>query len=160
MFNTQKNISVGAFCENSYCVKAVNFYSSKVPSKIFDGVLNNTAQKWRFPLRISSVNMTKSGGSADLVTFTEDILSGKLHYFFLCSVNPCGPYFLVIFLYSDWIRWFTGYCHVNSRAYPNKVIQNMGSFLYANILEFVNFIILIIMIEICRLESTKNEVFH
>ena len=38
--------------------------------------------------------MTKSAGSADLVTLTEDILNGKLH-FFLCSVNPCGPYFLV-----------------------------------------------------------------
>ena len=33
-------------------------------------------KKWSFPLRISSVN---------LVTFTEEILDGKLH--FLCSVN-------------------------------------------------------------------------
>ena len=37
-----------------------------------------TAQKMKFPLRISSVNM-------DLVTFTEEILNGKLH--FLCSVK-------------------------------------------------------------------------
>ena len=36
-----------------------------------------TAQKMKFPLRISSVNV-------DLVTFTEEILNGKLH--FLCSV--------------------------------------------------------------------------
>ena len=37
--------------------------------------------KWSFPLRISSVNVIKS---ADLVTFTEEILNGKLH--FSCSV--------------------------------------------------------------------------
>ena len=36
-----------------------------------------TARKMKFPLRISSVNV------ADLVTFTEEILNGKLH--FLCS---------------------------------------------------------------------------
>ena len=40
-----------------------------------------TAQKkWSFPLRISSVNVTKSAETADLVTFTEEILNGKLHY--------------------------------------------------------------------------------
>ena len=37
---------------------------------------NVTAQKRNFPLRISSVNVI-------LVTFTEEILNGKLH--FLCS---------------------------------------------------------------------------
>ena len=42
-----------------------------------------TAQKWSFPLRISSVNVTKSE-TADLVTFTEEFLHGKLR--FLCSV--------------------------------------------------------------------------
>ena len=31
---------------------------------------------------ISSVNVTKSTGTADLVTLTEEILNGKLH--FLC----------------------------------------------------------------------------
>ena len=34
-----------------------------------------------FPLRISAVHVTKS--ATDLVTFTEEILDGKLH--FLCS---------------------------------------------------------------------------
>ena len=33
-------------------------------------------KKWSFPLRISSVNVTKSAGN--LVTFTEEILNGKL----------------------------------------------------------------------------------
>ena len=51
-------------------------------------------KKWSFPLRIPSVNVTKSEVSwhsfmaqftADLVTFTEEILDGKLH--FLYSVN-------------------------------------------------------------------------
>ena len=41
-------------------------------------------RKWSFPLRISSVNVTKSLEIADLVTFTEEILVGKLH--FLCSI--------------------------------------------------------------------------
>ena len=40
-------------------------------------------KNWSFPLRISSVNVTKSAVPADLVTFTEEILNGKLH--FLCS---------------------------------------------------------------------------
>ena len=51
-------------------------------------------KKWSFPLRIPSVNVTKSAVSwhsflaqfaADLVTFTEAILNGKHH--FLYSVN-------------------------------------------------------------------------
>ena len=48
---------------------------------------NNTAQKKSsFPLRISSVNVTKSAVSSyQMVTFTEEILNGKLH--FLCSVK-------------------------------------------------------------------------
>ena len=51
-------------------------------------VLHNTHgcmalhKKWSFPLRISSVNETKT---ADLVTFTEEILNGKLPFF-------CGGY--------------------------------------------------------------------
>ena len=39
-------------------------------------------KKWSFPLRISSVNVTKFAG---LVTFTEKILNGKFHS--LCSVK-------------------------------------------------------------------------
>ena len=39
----------------------------------------NTAQKKSFPLKISSVNVTKPMETADLVTFTEEILNGKLH---------------------------------------------------------------------------------
>ena len=41
-------------------------------------------EKWSLPLRISSVNVNrKLQKTADLVTFTEEILNGKLH--FLCS---------------------------------------------------------------------------
>ena len=36
-------------------------------------------KKWNFPSRISAVNVTKSAGNCDLVTFTEEILNGKLH---------------------------------------------------------------------------------
>ena len=45
---------------------------------ITEKAIEITAQKMKFPLRISSVNVTKS-----LVTFNEEILNGKLH--FLCS---------------------------------------------------------------------------
>ena len=38
-------------------------------------------KKWSFPLKISSVNMTKP----DLIIFTEEILNGKLHFW--CSVK-------------------------------------------------------------------------
>ena len=41
---------------------------------------HNTVQKLSFPLRIYSVNVTKSA-----VSFTEEILNEKLD--FLCSVN-------------------------------------------------------------------------
>ena len=40
-------------------------------------------RKWSFPLKISWINVTKSAGTADLVTFIEEILNQKLH--FLCS---------------------------------------------------------------------------
>ena len=45
-----------------------------------------TAQKIKsnFPLIISSVNVTKTAETADLVTFTEEIPNGKLH--FACTV--------------------------------------------------------------------------
>ena len=44
-------------------------------------------KKWSFPLRISSVNVTNPQETTDLVTFTKEILSEKLHYLF--SVK-CG----------------------------------------------------------------------
>ena len=37
----------------------------------------------KIPLRISSVNVTKSKKTIDLVTFIEEILNGKLHL--MCS---------------------------------------------------------------------------
>ena len=42
-------------------------------------------KKWSFPLRISSVNVTKSAVSCGFDHTYEDILNGKLH--FLCSEN-------------------------------------------------------------------------
>ena len=56
--------------------KFVNFYC-----KVLHFTLH---QKWFFPFRISSVNVTTQF-PANLVTFTVEILNGKLH--FLCSVR-------------------------------------------------------------------------
>ena len=39
-----------------------------------------TAQKISFPLKIFTVNMTKSVFLVDLVTITKEILNGKLHF--------------------------------------------------------------------------------
>ena len=56
----------------------MNGFNSKYTLKITHDPLHhftNTVKKWRFSFRIYSVNV-------DLVTFTEEILNGKLH--FLC----------------------------------------------------------------------------
>ena len=47
--------------------------------------LTSLHKKWSFPLRISSVNVPNPQFPVDLVTFTGEILTGKLH-----------------FLWSDW----------------------------------------------------------
>ena len=49
-------------------------------------------EKWSFPLRISSVNVTRSAG----VTLTEEILNVKLH--FLCSVPAMLEQYALIIL--------------------------------------------------------------
>ena len=46
-------------------------------------------KKCSFPLRISSINVTKSAGNCGFSQFTEEILNGKLH--FLCSEGPHSP---------------------------------------------------------------------
>ena len=61
-----------------YCIGAILMELSKPFYCI------SLRKKWSFPLRISSVNVTKSA-TANLVTFTEEILNGKLH--FLCRVS-------------------------------------------------------------------------
>ena len=59
-------------------------------------------KKWSFPLRISSVNVTKSAGNGqDLVTFTEEIRNGKLY--FLCSVKFTENTILTLLNISGWL---------------------------------------------------------
>ena len=47
---------------------------------IFQVIEIVTAQKWSFPLKISSVNVTKSAGNCWFGHFNEDVLNGKLHF--------------------------------------------------------------------------------
>ena len=69
--------------------------SSFLRFKCFQNSWKLLHKKWSFPLRISSVNVTAENAghagnlqkNADLVTFTEEILNGKIH--FLCSENNC-----------------------------------------------------------------------
>ena len=59
-----------------------------ISSQMLAKVLNKHLtlhKKWSFQLRIFSINVSKSARTADLVTFTEEILIGKLQ--FLCSVE-------------------------------------------------------------------------
>ena len=46
--------------------------------------LDINAQKMKFPLKISSVNVIKSAGYCGFDHIPEEILNGKLHFF--CSV--------------------------------------------------------------------------
>ena len=44
-------------------------------------------KKRNFPLKIYLVNVAKSAVSADLGTFTEEVLNEKLHYFVHCGFS-------------------------------------------------------------------------
>ena len=65
--------------------------------------IGHPTQNWSFPLMISLVNVI----IADLVTFTEEILNGKLH--FLCSVKvyrlptTITGYSYDRYLHSKWV---------------------------------------------------------
>ena len=62
--------------------------------------------KWSFPLRIFSVNVTQSAVSANLVALNEELHSGKLH--FLCSVKlrfTCDKSNLCSTFWSSKILW-------------------------------------------------------
>ena len=56
-----------------------------------------TAQKWSFPLRISSVNVTKSAGICGFGHIDWKNLNGKLH--FLCSVYTFSVEVDIHFIY-------------------------------------------------------------
>ena len=62
---------------------AVHFiFGDKFLTSLSKLVLEVLHKKWSFPLRVSSVYVTKSSVFY-LVTFTEEMLNGKLY--FLCS---------------------------------------------------------------------------
>ena len=68
--------------------------------------------------------MTKSAVSADLVTFTEEILNGKLH--FLCSVRNLSNIYGKAFLAKYLLGFFVDVCHVRkytSTRWSVKYIQ-------------------------------------
>ena len=62
---------------------------------VSDTQIAPTAQKMKFSNRISSINVTKSSGHCNLVTFAKEILNGKLH--FLCSAHSDPGYAVKIF---------------------------------------------------------------
>ena len=75
------------FCEESLnlgiCGDCIQHILWRLKCWPLPSQLKYTAQKMNFLLRISSVNVITSAGNCGLVTFTEEILNGKLH--FLCS---------------------------------------------------------------------------
>ena len=86
-------------------------------------------KKWSFPLRISSVH-------EDLVTFTKEILNGKLH--FVCSVSLLFV-FLGCFIYAFWVT-----CETFSidASYSKSVIylESKFSYLKLSIVTLINFL--------------------
>ena len=86
------------FCLNPFFIASV-IDLLHLPTSFLAGLTSRTdpAQKWSFPSRISSVNVTKS---ADLVTFTEENLNGKPH--FLCRVGDCSGKFSLWFWTYFW----------------------------------------------------------
>ena len=82
---------------NSLKVISSNLIGSSIHQFALDIILSHFTlrKKLSFPLRIPSVNPTKSAVSTDLVTFTEEILNGKIH--FLCR-KECKKQYTNIFL--------------------------------------------------------------
>ena len=58
-------------------------------------------KKWSFPLRISTVNVSKFAETADLVTFTKEILNVKLR--FLCSITFAATFEFIFFMDYLWL---------------------------------------------------------
>ena len=54
-------------------------------SLVSDKLLWTLYKRWSFPLRISSVNVNKSVWP-NVVTFTEEIFNGKIHFFVQCCL--------------------------------------------------------------------------
>ena len=77
MYFTEQRVEVYFRTWQTSTKKANKYFARKALPYIFDRFLT-LHKKWSFPLRISSVNVTKSAETADLVTFTE----GKLHKYF------------------------------------------------------------------------------
>ena len=89
--NCFKPVWVNNFWNNNYIEYKSNGNKNKAVSveeyihKIISYLKDTLQKKWNFPLRISSVNVTKSAvwSYLRIWSFTEETLSGKLH--FLCS---------------------------------------------------------------------------
>ena len=58
--------------------------TTRIVSPLVPGV---TAQKWSFPLTISSVNMTKSAENCEFGHITEEIPDGKFHFWLSVSTK-------------------------------------------------------------------------
>ena len=72
-------------------------FTKKASKKNFIFCSVTLHKNWSFALTISSVNVSKSAVSLDLVTFTKEILNGKLH--FSCSVSNINSYKYGNFIY-------------------------------------------------------------
>ena len=116
--------------KSKICQRSLVFLPIEPQSK-FRIVVTDTAQKWSFPLRISSVNVPNPQEPADFVTFTEEILNGKLHC--LCSVRKG---------FKSWTWWWN----------PNSWCgENYWCKAFVNMVELFTFV--------SSVEKIKNELF-
>ena len=84
-------------------------------------------KNWSFPLRISSVTVTKSAGNyAYLITFTEEILNGKLH--FLCS-DTCKNNVFDNSFFSQCLLSMSIWFHANLITLTEQILNGKLHFL-------------------------------
>ena len=75
-------------CRKILCINAVCKYlpnvvqNDQMSGNLVQVMYGTLHKKWSFPLRIFSINVTKSNPQfpTDLVKFTEEIFNGKLHF--------------------------------------------------------------------------------
>ena len=88
-------------------------------------------KKWGFPLRISSVNVTRSAVSWVFGHITEEILNGKLH--FLCSDFGFCQRHIKSKVFNKWLH-----CHISIKkqqwAYCHMFfLWGRSNFIFSNI---------------------------
>ena len=107
-------------------------------------------KKWSFPLWISSVHTTKSAETADLVTFAEEILNGKLH--FLCSA--------ISFFLSGWLSFLLQKSVEQCMVFDSRCIKEWKETKIAKIYGKTKFVTISLAISCLPLNTSVHIVLY